>query len=155
MRFSGFEPYFNADSKILILGSFPSVIARREGFYYGNKQNRFWKILSEILSEELPKSNGEKKELLKRHQIALWDIVDECEIKGSMDSEIKNPKIADISRLLDAAPIKTIICNGKTAHSLLLRHFPKYAHMTVYAPSTSPANPKCDKEQWRKVLLDG
>ena len=109
MIYKGFLPFFDEDSEILILGSFPSVISRETNFYYGNKQNRFWKILSEAFGEPAPETIGEKQVLLKNHKIALWDVVAECEITGSLDSTIKNYKVADLQKVLDNAKIKKII----------------------------------------------
>lgn len=112
MIYKGFLPFFDENSEILILGSFPSVISRETNFYYGNKQNRFWKILSEAFGEPAPETIGEKQALLKNHKIALWDVVTECEITGSLDSTIKNYKVADLRQVLDNANVKTIILNG-------------------------------------------
>lgn len=90
MIYKGFLPFFDENSEILILGSFPSAISRETNFYYGNKQNRFWKVLAEAFGEPAPETIGEKQALLKKHKIALWDVVAECEITGSLDSTIKN-----------------------------------------------------------------
>lgn len=106
MIYKGFLPFFDENSEILILGSFPSVISRETNFYYGNKQNRFWKILSEAFGEPAPETIGEKQALLKNHKIALWDVVAECEITGSLDSTIKNYKVADLQKVLDKANVK-------------------------------------------------
>ena len=105
----GFEPFCHINSKILILGSFPSVKSRKVEFYYGNPQNRFWSTVSEFFGEETPVTVDDKKNFLLKHDIALWDMVTECEIKGSMDSEIKNYKVADIKNLLQKFKIKYII----------------------------------------------
>lgn len=112
MIYKGFLPFFDENSEILILGSFPSVISRETNFYYGNKQNRFWKVLAEAFGEPAPETIGEKQALLKNHKIALWDVVAECEITGSLDSTIKNYKVADLQKVLDKAKIKKIILNG-------------------------------------------
>jgi len=115
MIYKGFLPFFDENSEILILGSFPSVISRETNFYYGNKQNRFWKILGEAFGEPAPETIGEKQALLKNHKIALWDVVTECEITGSLDSTIKNYKVADLQKVLDKANVKKIILNGGKA----------------------------------------
>lgn len=152
MHCVGFEPFFDSDSEILILGSFPSVKSRETDFYYGNKQNRFWRTLATIFNCAVPTTNEEKKLFLAKYKIALWDIVVECDIKGSMDADIKNPKLADIYRVLNAAPIKKIITNGQKAHSLFVKHFPELEKITVPLPSTSPANARFDFEKWKAVF---
>ena len=96
----GFEPVYDKDSKLLILGSFPSVKSRQIEFYYGNKQNKFWKTVCGFFGEDVPGDTEGKKQFLYRRNIALWDIVTECEIVGSQDSTIKNFKTADIEKLL-------------------------------------------------------
>ena len=123
MIYKGFLPFFDENSEILILGSFPSVISRETNFYYGNKQNRFWKILSEAFGEPAPETIGEKQALLKNHKIALWDVVAECEITGSLDSTIKNYKVADLQKVLDKAKIKKIILNGGKAKEIFLKNY--------------------------------
>ena len=123
MIYKGFLPFFDENSEILILGSFPSVISRETNFYYGNKQNRFWKVLAEAFGEPAPETIGEKQALLKNHKIALWDVVAECEITGSLDSTIKNYKVADITQVLDKANVKKIILNGGKAKEIFLKNF--------------------------------
>ena len=108
----GFEPVFDKNSRVLILGSFPSVKSRKVEFYYGNRQNRFWKILCGFFGEAVPESTEEKIALLLRHNVALWDIVTECEIEGSSDASIKNYKVAELDKVLSVSPIKLIILNG-------------------------------------------
>ena len=111
----GFEPCYDDNSKLLILGSFPSVKSRQVQFYYGNKQNRFWKTISGFFGDEVPQTVEEKKEFLKKRRIALWDIVTECEIEGSKDDTIKNFKVADIKKVLQNSKISFIIVNGGKA----------------------------------------
>lgn len=152
MIYAGFEPYINTDSRVLILGSFPSVKSREEGFYYGNKQNKFWRILAESFYTQIPQSITEKKQLLKENKIALWDVVISCEIKGSMDKDIRNPVIADIPSVIRGCNIKRIITNGCTAHTLLRKHYPELAYITVSLPSTSPANARLNKLLWINEL---
>ena len=96
----GFEPFFQTDSKLLILGSFPSVKSRQVEFYYGNKQNRFWRTVCTFFGDEVPETTEGKKAFLKKRRIALWDIVTECEIVGSQDATIKNFKVANVEKLL-------------------------------------------------------
>ena len=152
MIYTGFQPYINSDSRILILGSFPSVKSREEGFYYGNKQNRFWRILAQSCDSPLPATIDEKKRLLKENGIALWDVVISCEIKGSMDKDIRNPVIADMDTLLKQYPIQHIITNGGTAQTLLQKHFPRYAERSIALPSTSPANARLNVSVWLNTL---
>ena len=113
-----FEPVFDERSRILILGSFPSVKSRENQFYYGHPQNRFWKLMALLLNVPVPQSTDEKKTMLLTHGLALWDVITSCDIKGSSDSSIKNAVPADISRILKAANIQTIIANGGTAFRL-------------------------------------
>ncbi len=153
MRCVGFSPFIDDDSEILILGSFPSVKSRETSFYYGNDRNRFWTVLSRVFSVDRPNTNDDKKLLLKRLKIALWDMVVECDIEGSMDTAIKNAVVADIKGLLDSHPkITKIITNGKTAHKFFTDNFPEYLNMTVCLPSTSPANPRFSFDKWEKAL---
>lgn len=150
----GFNPYINEDSKILILGSFPSVISRKNGFYYGNPQNRFWKIIAEIFNEDLPSTIEQKKQLCKKHKLALWDIIIESNVKGSSDKKVNESsfKIADISQLLQSYKISKIICNGNLAFSLFIKNFGTNYNV-IKLPSTSPANVKFNKNLWQKALI--
>ena len=136
-----FSPVYDADCRLLILGSFPSVKSREENFYYGHPQNRFWKLMARLLKEPLPVSVEEKKAMLLKHHIAIWDVVAECDIHGSSDSSIRNVVPTDLGRLLADAPISAIFCNGGTA----LRLYQKYQQnstgiLAAGLPSTSPAN---------------
>lgn len=114
-----FPPLYDSDSKILILGSFPSVKSREQMFFYGHPQNRFWKVVSSIIGCDEPQNIEEKKQMLISHGIALWDVIASCEICGSSDSSIKNAVANDISIVLKAAKISTIFVNGKTAKSII------------------------------------
>lgn len=138
-----FGPVYNKNSKILILGSFPSVKSRELNFYYGHPQNRFWKLMSKIYNEEIGDEIDLKKQFLLKNNIALWDSLKSCEIKGSSDASITNVEINNIEELMKKSNISKIIFNGKTAYNL----FVKNADMTKYSnseirilPSTSPAN---------------
>lgn len=122
--FQGFEPIFDRDSKLLILGSFPSVKSRETNFYYGNKQNRFWRVLEQTFCESAVESIESKKKLLQKHKIALWDIVKTCEIKGSSDSDLKCLEAVDLSLILNFAKIEKIICNGVKAFELFKKYYP-------------------------------
>ena len=113
-----FGPCVNKDSKVLILGSIPSVKSREFGFYYMHPQNRFWKIISDLFEEDFPETIDEKKDFLKRNKIALWDVLDTCEIEGSSDSSIRNPKVNDIKSIIYGTDIKHIFVTGKKAFEL-------------------------------------
>lgn len=137
----GFEPVYDEHSRILILGSFPSVKSRENSFYYGHPQNRFWKLMARLLEEPLPETIEEKKRLLLSHGIAIWDVVAACDIKGSSDSSIRNVIPADINRILRAADIEKIIANGDTAYKLYHKYCePHTGREALKCPSTSPAN---------------
>lgn len=144
----GFPPFYDGDSKLLILGSFPSVKSRQTEFYYGNRQNRFWRILARCFGAAVPETVGEKQLLLKTHGVALWDIVTECEIVGSQDSTIKNYKVADLGSLLPLTQIRFIIVNGGTAGRIFEKFYADIGIGYRKLPSTSPANTKCDEEEW-------
>ena len=136
-----FEPVYNDTSKILILGSLPSVKSREEGFYYGHPRNRFWKVMSELLGCGLPQTVAEKKEMLLQHGIAIWDVIQECDIIGSSDSSIKNVKPTQLGQILDKADIAGIYGNGKTASKLYRKYQQKETGIDIRElPSTSPAN---------------
>ena len=136
-----FGPLYNENSKVLILGSFPSVKSREENFFYGHPQNRFWKVLSKVLDHKTPQTIDEKRELLLECGIALWDVIASCEIMGSSDSSIKDVTANDISVILDAADIKKIYVNGKTAEKYFNKYIKnKTGREAVCLPSTSPAN---------------
>lgn len=137
----GFEPVYDEHSRILILGSFPSVKSRENSFYYGHPQNRFWKLMAKLLEEPLPETIEEKKRLLLSHGIAIWDVVAACDIKGSSDNSIRNVIPADINRILRTADIEKIIANGDTAYKLYHKYCePHTGREALKCPSTSPAN---------------
>ena len=152
-----FPPLYDEESKILILGSFPSVKSREMKFFYGHPQNRFWKVIASIFDEKIPESIEEKKELILRNHLALWDVIAECEITGSSDASIKNAKANDLSEILDNAPIQKIIVNGKTAEKLYIKYIePATGIKAVVLPSTSPANAAWSLERlvdaWRPEI---
>ena len=135
------EPIYNQKSKILILGSFPSVKSREEGFFYGHPQNRFWKVLAAIFNENIPQTIQEKKEFLLNNKVAVWDVIHSCEITGSSDSSIKNVEVNDLTRILNTADIKQIFVNGKKAYSLYNKYMKQIVMKeAICLPSTSPAN---------------
>lgn len=136
-----FPPLYNEDSKILILGSFPSVKSREGEFFYHHPQNRFWKVISSIFEEALPITIEQKRELLIKNNIAAWDVIQSCEITGSADSSIKEVIPNDLSKILETAKIRQIYTNGNTATQLYKRYiFPITGIESIGLPSTSPAN---------------
>lgn len=152
-----FDPLYDENSRVLILGSFPSVKSREQAFFYGHPQNRFWRLLAVLFGEPVPQSIPEKRALCQAHHIALWDVIASCEIVGSSDSSIKNAKANDIRAILSAAPIERIFVNGKTAAKLYDRYIlPQIGHPAVCLPSTSPANAAWNMERlyeaWKVVL---
>lgn len=150
-------PVFDENSKILILGSFPSVKSREVEFFYGHKQNRFWKVLATLLNEKIPETIAEKKQLLLTHSIALWDVIKSCTITGSSDSSIKNVVPNDLESILQTAKILQIFTNGSTADRLYKKNiFPVTKLTAIKLPSTSPANAAftLDKllQEWNIIL---
>lgn len=151
-----FEPVYDKYSKILILGTFPSVKSREIQFYYGHPQNRFWKVLSGILKQQTPLSVEEKKGFLLDNGIAVWDVIKSCDIVGSNDSSIKNVVAADIGGLLERTAIRKIYGNGATAGKLYKKYLQETVgrEMTVL-PSTSPANAAYTlerlKQEWKQI----
>ncbi len=136
-----FPPLYNQDSRVLILGSFPSVKSREQMFFYGHPQNRFWRVIAAIFDEEVPATIDEKKALILNHRLALWDSIASCQIKGSSDASIQNVKANDISMILDKCNIESIYCNGRKSHEMYCRYIqPDSGREAVCLPSTSPAN---------------
>ncbi len=134
-------PVFNKDSKVLVLGSFPSVKSREEGFFYGHPQNRFWKVTARVFDEDIPLTVSSKREFLLRNHIALWDVIGSCDIEGSSDSSIRNVTVNDISIILNTADIRLICLNGKKAYQYYQKYmFPVIKREGICLPSTSPAN---------------
>lgn len=143
-----FEPVYDENAKILILGTLPSVQSRERGFYYGHPMNRFWKVLAAIFDCPVPETIEDKKKMLLMHRVALWDVIESCDIIGSSDSSIKNAVPADIGALLSKTHIDGIYANGKKAESLYLKYvFPKTQRPITALPSTSPANAACTLER--------
>ncbi|HIT89763.1 MAG TPA: DNA-deoxyinosine glycosylase [Candidatus Merdenecus merdavium] len=143
-----FAPVFNENSKILILGTFPSVKSRENQFFYGHPRNRFWKVLSLITGEVKPETIEDKKELLLKHGIALWDVIHSCEIIGSRDSSIKDVVPADLSLILKQTDMKQIYGNGGKAFQLYYKYsYPSTKREMIQLPSTSPANAAYSLEQ--------
>lgn len=136
-----FAPVYNEQSRLLILGTFPSVKSRQQGFFYGHPQNRFWKLLAMLTNADIPSGIAEKKALLLNNKIAIWDVIESCDIIGSSDSSIRNVIPCDISQILNHAPIEAIFGNGAKACALYERYLrPQTGRPIEKLPSTSPAN---------------
>ncbi|WP_297986199.1 DNA-deoxyinosine glycosylase [uncultured Chryseobacterium sp.] len=157
-RISSFPPIADKNSKILILGSIPGAKSLQMQQYYAHPQNKFWKIICEILGEEFTTDYAERISMLKKHNIALWDVIDSCERKGSLDSDIKNEEANQISKLLvEYRNIQAIFCNGQKSFKNLQKLLGKDFRVPVIAlPSTSPAHASLKYEEkalsWRKIL---
>ena len=169
----GFEPVFDQHSRVLVLGSFPSVLSRANVFYYGNPQNRFWRVMAACLGVPVPPNEGNsmadgesatldasiaaKRAMLLNGGVALWDVIESCDIKGSSDASIKNVVPAHIERITSAAPIEQVICNGGTAGRLYKRYLQERTGLpAIVLPSTSPANAawRLERlvERWRESV---
>lgn len=155
-----FQPVYNKESEILILGSMPSLVSVKNGFYYMHPQNRFWKVLSKLYKEDAySMSIEEKKSFLYRHHIALYDIVLSCVIDQSKDASIDQVVCTDILGLIQEFPIRKILLNGSKAYSIFCKSYPILEKIAVCMPSTSSANAKMSLESlcvvWQEALLDG
>jgi hypoxanthine-DNA glycosylase len=153
------DPVFDSDSKILILGSFPSVKSREQQFFYGHKQNRFWKVLAQLFTGPVPETIPQKKELLLSHHVALWDVIASCEITGSSDASIRNVKPNDLSEILKTCDIRAIYANGAKSYELYQKYiYPMTNRKAIRLPSTSPANAACSLERlveaWQGILTE-
>ena len=134
-------PTYDSNSRILILGSFPSVKTREMGYFYGHPQNRFWKVTAAIFQEEVPVTIEERHAFLLRNRIALWDSIRQCTIIGSSDSSIRDVIPNDLHPILDSAPMEQIYCNGKKSWEMFHRYIePRIKRTAIVLPSTSPAN---------------
>lgn len=153
------KAFYRPDSRILILGSFPSVKTREMGFFYGHPQNRFWKVLAALFEEEKePLSIEERKNFLERNKVALYDVIYECDIRGSSDSSIKNAKPTNLKEIVDSAPIEKIFSNGQLSGKMFRKYQqPILERETTVLPSTSPANARYRLddliEAWQPILL--
>ncbi|MCD7862596.1 MAG: DNA-deoxyinosine glycosylase [Lachnospiraceae bacterium] len=155
-----FGPVFDECSRILILGSFPSVKSREQQFYYGHPQNRFWRVLAAVTDEVTPETIEEKKAFLKRNRIAVWDVIAQCDIIGSSDSSIRSVVPVDLPWLLEQTEIAQIYTNGGKAFELYQKYLlPLVGRDCVRLPSTSPANASYSldrlTEEWRALLCIG
>lgn len=136
-----FEPLYDSESRVLILGTMPSPKSRERSFFYAHPQNRFWPVMARVLGVELPESNEDRAQMLLEHGIALWDVLASCEISGASDATIRNPVPNDLNRIVDAAPIQNIFATGTTAARLYRRLIEPTLGMPItQLPSTSPAN---------------
>lgn len=152
------EALFNENSKILILGTFPSVKSREAKFFYGHPQNRFWRVMARLCDAELPQTVEDKKKLILDNHFALWDVIHSCDVEGSADSLIKNVVPNDIGVILNNSEVSRIFVNGKKAESLYKKYLEKETGITaVCLPSTSPANASWSEdrltEYWRSKIF--
>ena len=152
-----FPAFVGEAPRALVLGSFPSVKSRETGFYYGHPQNRFWRVLAAVTGEETPVSQDEKKRLLSKHGVALWDSIASCTVEGSSDSSIRNAVPNDIASLLRKTGISRVYCNGRKAYELYQKYvFPTTGLPAALLPSTSPANASWSLEMlteaWRVIV---
>ena len=154
-----FDPVFDERSRVLVLGSLPSALSRENRFYYGNPRNRFWRVVAACAREPVPADDDipAKRSLLLRHGIALWDVIESCDIRGSSDASIRNVVPADVRRITAVAPIEAVICNGGTTGRLYRRWLePVCGLPATVLPSTSPANAAWSLERlverWREEL---
>ena len=152
-----FKPIYSKDSKILILGSIPSVVSREDNFYYAHPKNRFWKLISKILNVKEPITIEDKTKLILNNNLAIYDVIKSCEIQGSSDSSIKNVEINDINYIINNSSIEKIIFNGNKAYELYNKYEKNKFSNTKVLPSTSPANARYSFEKlynvWFKELF--
>lgn len=154
-----FPPLCEKDSEILILGSFPSVLSRAQLFYYGNPRNRFWAVLGSIFHEDIAEDIESKRLFCTRHKIALYDVIESCDIIGSRDDSIENIVPADIQALVSRSKIRKIVLNGNAAKRYFLQYQSNFDQLQLFfMPSTSPANVawSLDRlvEKWSEAFRD-
>lgn len=141
-------PVYDENSRVLVLGSFPSVKSREQGFFYGHPSNRFWRVLSALAAKEVPSTIDQKRTLLLSMGIAVWDVIQSCDITGSSDSSIKNVIPNDLTDLLNRSKVIRIFVNGKTAKKYYDKYLlPKVGIQAICLPSTSPANAICSLDK--------
>lgn len=153
-----FDPVYDSESKILILGSFPSEASREQGFYYGHHRNRFWRVLAAVLGQSMPVTIDDKRAMLLRSRIALWDAAASCDVTGSSDASIRNVVPNNIGSLLENTSVCAVFANGTTAAKIYRKYIlPIVGLDVIVLPSTSPANAACSEadlvESW-KIILD-
>ena len=153
-----FAPVYDADSEVLILGTLPSVKSRENHFYYGHKQNRFWKVLADLCGEPVPETIEEKKAMLFRRGVAVYDVIEQCSIIGSSDSSIKDVVPADLGKIVGESQIQKVYTNGKTAGKLYKKYQDKENLPMEELPSTSPANAAYSLEKlteiWSRAITE-
>ena len=143
-----FEPIFNKESRVLMLGTMPSPKSREVGFYYGHPRNRFWKVMSDVCGENLPETKEEKIAFALRNKIAVWDVLAGCEIKGAEDASIRNPVANDMNLIFKNADIRAVFATGQKAAQLYKKHCQHHTGMEIITlPSTSPANCRVSYEK--------
>lgn len=152
-----FPALYDRESRVLLLGSIPSPKSREMAFYYGHPQNRFWKVMAAVLGESVPETIAQKKAMLKKHHVALWDVLDSCTIVGASDTSIEDPVVNNIKDLVKKSKVTHIFCTGATAHKLYQKLCAKDVGIdAVKLPSTSPANCAVSLEKlveaYKKVL---
>jgi len=152
-----FEPVFDTESRMLILGSFPSVKSRENNFFYGHPQNRFWKVMANVLAWKVPETIEEKREMLLANHVAVWDVIASCSIQGSSDTSIKDVVVNDFSRILNHSKVERIYVNGGKAYELYVKYAEKTTGIkAIKLPSTSPANAAWSLERlteaWRELI---
>lgn len=153
MIYEGFEPIYNDKSEVLILGSFPSIVSRRDDFYYAHPSNRFWRIMGDIYNCDLNNlDKAGKRAFLLDNNIALWDIVNKCSVSDSSDLNIKVKEISDIIQIFKTTKIKKILCNGRLSYNLTRKHYCDLNIPIIYLPSTSSANRVFDISKWSEHL---
>ena len=154
-----FAPVYDADSKVMILGTLPSVKSRENHFYYGHKQNRFWKVVADLCGEPVPETIEEKKAMLFRRGVAVYDVIEQCSIIGSSDSSIKDVVPADLGKIVGESQIQKVYTNGKTAGKLYKKYQDKEMNLPMEElPSTSPANAAYSLEKlteiWSRAITE-
>ena len=153
-----FPPVAGPDSRVLILGSFPSVRSREEGFFYGHPRNRFWPLMAALYGEDMPQTIPERRALILRHGLALWDVIASCRIEGSSDASVRDAVPVDIRRVLDVADIRQVVCNGALAGKLYARYLQQAVGLdAVIMPSTSPAYTlkyEIKRARWQTALKE-
>ena len=152
------KPFYEKNSEILILGSFPSVKSREQMFFYGHPQNRFWRVVASVYGCDVPQTIPEKRKFLRENKVALWDVIGACDIQGSADTSIKNVIPNDLSIILNNANIKKIFVNGKTAEKYFIKYIQNKIRQTaICLPSTSPANAAWSQErlieEWKQIRM--
>ena len=149
-----FEPVFNHESRVLILGTMPSPKSRELGFYYGHPRNRFWHVMADIFKEPYPETTQEKIAFCHRNHVAVWDVLKSCEISGADDNSIKNPVPNDMNEILSQAPIQAVFATGTKASTLYQKYcYPLTGIPIITLPSTSPANCGTSYEKLREAYL--